>query len=124
MKQISIVLVTMLMATIGCTQSQQRNKRPKLPSAEQIEKMVDELAEQFELTTKQKQNVSSIFNTHFEEVKGMKQMNRENMESIKEGFLDQLTAEIGEDKKEDIKTFMDSKKPDKKNGERPPGREK
>ncbi|MEO9853376.1 MAG: hypothetical protein ABJH72_00655 [Reichenbachiella sp.] len=124
MKYIGIILITIATASIGCSQSQQRQRPHKFPDAAQIEKMVEELSLQLELTDEQKKNVSSLFSTHFEEAKATKQKTRETMEGLRKEFIEQVTAEIGEDKEDEFKTFMKSKRPKGKGGERPPNKDK
>lgn len=122
MKSICVILILLITAAIGHAQPQQRQHPPRFPDAKQVEKMVEELSQQLELTDKEKKNVSSIFNAHFEEAKALREKNRDTMEGLRKSFVEQVTAEIGEDKKEEFKTFMKNKRPKRKGSERPPNK--
>ncbi|MEP2026804.1 MAG: hypothetical protein ABJH98_12830 [Reichenbachiella sp.] len=118
MKYIGIILLTVFATCASYAQPPKGEGPPKGPSAEEIETMVSNLSEQLELTSDQQKNVSAMFNAHFEEIKSTKNKNREAMEVLRNEFIEQITAEIGEDKKKEFQEFMKSQKPERKKREK------
>ena len=121
----SIMLVSMIILITGnCLQAQQRGQQgpPPTPSDDQIEKMVEDLAQALSLTDEQKKQISEKYFAHFEEVeKKMKagRPSRKDMESMKTDFEKEVKLLLTDDQK---KLYDAYKK--KQNQSRPQRRKK
>ncbi len=93
---------------------------PPIPSETQIIKMVDDLSAELSLKEDQKVEILALYNDHFNEVKSSmnsgKRPSREEMESLKEEFEDQVKVILNEDQQDLFDEFV--KKNQKQNNQR------
>ncbi len=103
-------------------QSQQkRNHPPKLPSKVEITKIVKELSEDISLSSEQKNEVSTLFNSHFDEAKTkMKEhetthkMNRAEMDKLRNNFEIRIKSLLNDEQKIGFDNFMKNHKHESK----------
>ena len=110
----TLALVILLLSS-QVTQAQQRGQQgpPPLPNDEQIEAMVDDLSKELSLTAEQEKKVSEKYFTHFEEVeKKMKagRPSREDMESMKIDFKNDVKTVLTDDQKDLYDSFLKKQK--------------
>lgn len=95
---------------------QNRNQPPKPPSTEEVNKMVDELSVKLSLDKVQKQKVSELFAAHFNETRESpnnkeNNMSREEMESKRRNFEEQVKSLLNYGQKVAFDNFMKSRGP-------------
>jgi len=110
---IAVILFTILAGSL--VQAQQRGPQgpPPLPTDEQIEEIVDELATVLSLTDYQTQQVSELYTAHFVEVKkqrdsnrSARETNREEMEQIKKSFEKEVKSLLTKEQQKQFDSFQ------------------
>ncbi len=111
---LSLMSIFMVAGLVG--QPQRGQQSPPIPDTEQIENMVDELAEILALTDQQKSKIQALYSTHFTDVNKLMgnssdRPDREAMEKLKTEFENQIKNLLTDKQIEDYLEFMASKKP-------------
>ena len=113
------LLITALFFLTSNLSAQQRQGQgpPPIPDETQIIKMVDDLSSELSLSDGQKTEILALYQNHFAEVKssmnGGQRPSRENMESLKEEFEDDVKSLLTEDQQEQFDEFMKTRKSQK-----------
>lgn len=88
---------------------------PPIPSDEQIEQLVSDLASELSLTTDQETKILELNKAHFTEVKAKMSSNsrpkREEMEALDAAFEKNVKAELTEGQIAKYEAFMKKQKP-------------
>lgn len=87
----------------------QRQGPPPIPDATQINKMVEDLSSELALTTTQKTKILALYTNHFSEVKTSmngQRKSREEMESQKSKFEEQVKNVLNDNQKELFDNFV------------------
>lgn len=96
-------------------------QKPPVPNEKQVKKMVNELAEELELSDKQETEVLAVYQSHFNEVKdktsGKEKPKREEMDALKSSFQKEVKALLTEEQQSKYKKYMkkqEQRKPKRK----------
>ncbi len=112
---ILIILSTMLSATVLVAQpSQGRQGPPPMPDASKIVEMIEELEQTLNLTPTQKNQITNLYNTHFEEVTGLMEsgkVSRNTMERLKKNFHAQIESVLSEAQFKEFQTLQRTQRP-------------
>lgn len=112
MKTLKSVLVAAFLLVAGFSFAQRPGGQqgpPPLPSDEQIETMVSELAEEIDLNEDQETKILALYKEHFEEVKekvSAGRPDRDEMEEIKEEFEQKVEAELTDEQVEKFEAYQ------------------
>lgn len=118
MKSIKVVLtIVIAVATLGVTNAQNQQRKqgpPPAPSEKQVEKMLVELKDKLKLDDRQSDELTTLFNAHFSEIKenlkeakGQREEHRAKMEAAKKEFEDKVKQILTEEQQ---KLFIDFQK--------------
>lgn len=110
---------------LSAQQHQDRLRPPKPPSAEEVNKMVDELSTNLSLSKSQKKEIFDLFATHFNRIResmGSREGNGspEEMEKKREKFEEQIKSILNDEQKVAFDKFM--KNHDPRSNQRKPKR--
>lgn len=122
--KMNLMLAFLLIGSIAFAQPPGGGQRggqqgpPPIPSEKQIEKMVDELAEEISLLDGQKTMILDAYIDHFEEVEeltsGSSRPDRSKMEALEASFQKKVEAMLTDDQKEAYKAYMKEQSANKK----------
>ena len=109
------LLLAAFLFTAQHLSAQQRGQRgpPPLPNDDQIEKMVEHLAEELSLTSDQEKKVSKIYFSHFEEVEKKMEAGRperKEMEALRTSLETDVKAVLTDDQKPLYDAFVKKQK--------------
>lgn len=115
---IFLIVLIMLCLTINLSAQQkpEREGPPKPPSVVDVNKMVDDLSTTLSLNESQKKVVSDLFTSHFNEIREslenkQEKLSREDMESNRRSFEEQIKNFLTEDQKVEFDKFMKNRGP-------------
>ncbi len=115
-----LLIITIITSFSGIVLAQQNKQKgpPPIPTARQIEKMVNELASELELNKEQKQEISDLYFTHFEGTKkkmeqerSNRDSHREKMDKLRAGFEKEVKAVLTQKQQELFDEFNQKKGP-------------
>ncbi|NPD84130.1 hypothetical protein HNS38_05130 [Lentimicrobium sp. L6] len=85
-------------------------QKPPVPNEKQVKKMVNELAEELELSDKQETEILAVYQSHFNEVKdktsGKEKPKKEEMDALKSSFEKEVKALLSEEQQSKYKTYI------------------
>ncbi|MEM7483839.1 MAG: hypothetical protein AAF348_01395 [Bacteroidota bacterium] len=125
-KSIISFLVVVLAFTVTACGQQQRgggNQRggqqgpPPLPSADEIEKMVGDLADELSLDSDQESTVLTLYTDHFEEAESKTKSgrpDRDEMEKFRENFETEVKAVLTEKQQELFDAYQKKKRKERR----------
>ena len=123
---IFILLITFFPG-LSFAQQQRPQGPPPAPNAEQIEKMLDDLAEKLALSEEQSQIISKLYIAHFDEVKELQESQdesrdsqRKKMDKLKTDFEKQVKEVLTDEQQKQFDEFV--KEQSKRRPRRPEGR--
>lgn len=102
-------MVVILTITMNAQPQGQRQGPPPAPSDEEIETMVDEIAEELALTNDQKTQVEAKYKAHFEEVSTLMKNGRperSKMEKLNSSFEKEVKALLTKEQKKKYETYL------------------
>jgi hypothetical protein len=121
---IALLITTMFFVTINCSAQQRQGQgqgQPPIPNDTQINKMVEDLSAELSLSDAQKTEILALYQNHFAEVKSSmssgEKPSREEMESLKEEFEDDVKSLLNDDQQDLYDEFV--KKNQKQDRQRP-----
>ncbi len=127
-KTASLVMILCLTIISTSTYAQQRGGQgerqqgpPPIPSTKQINKMVSDLADEISLTEQQEEQVLELYTNHFEEIESKTKSGRperDEMESFKRDFENDVRKVLSEDQQELYTSYMKNNRPKRGGGER------
>ena len=126
-KQVSIiwiVLITLLSGNFAQAQKGNKQGPPPVPDAEQVDKMVNKLADDLSLSDDQKNQVKDLYIDHFEQVRAVVEdarPDREVMEALAAEF-EQNVSEVLTDEQNEI--FLEQRENQKRRGGNKGGRQR
>lgn len=97
----------------GGQQGGSQQAPPALPTDDEIEEMVEDIAKEILLSDEQESNVLVLYKEHFEEVEGMTKSgrpDRDEMDELKEDFEDNVNAVLTKDQKKLYKSYLKNNK--------------
>ena len=106
------LLITAMFFLTSNLSAQQRQEQgpPPIPNKTQIDKMVEDLSTELSLSDDQKTEILSLYTDHFAEVKSSmssgQRPSREEMQSLKKEFEDQVKSQLNEDQQDLFDEFM------------------
>ncbi len=116
--KIFLIAFTTLYLSINLSAQQQpeREGPPKPPGAAEVYKMVDDLSITLSLSESQKKEVSDLFINHFNEIRAslenkQEKLSRENMESNRKDFEEQVKKLLNDEQKVEFDKFMKNHRP-------------
>lgn len=121
-KRFNLIIALLFAAIFFLTTSlsaQQRQGQgpPPIPNETQINKMVEDLSVELSLTDAQKTEILSLYTDHFNDVqKSMangERISREEMESLKKEFEDEVKSLLNENQQDLYEEFIKNNKPQK-----------
>lgn len=124
-KRFNLIIALLFAAIFFLTTSlsaQQRQGQgpPPIPNETQINKMVEDLSVELSLTDAQKTEILSLYTDHFNDVqKSMangERISREEMESLKKEFEDEVKSLLNENQQDLYEEFIKNNKPQKNQG--------
>lgn len=118
---ISLLIAAIFFLTSSLSaQQRQEQGPPQVPNETQINKMVEDLSAQLSLSNGQKTKILGLYKNHFAEVKSSmssgERPNREEMESLKEEFEDDVKSLLNEEQKDLFDEFINKNKPQQSKG--------
>ena len=113
-KYVLIALVLIISTNTSYTQNHGRQGPPPIPDSSSVEKMVDNLAIELELSVAQKDKVSGLYTEHFDLMRQMveenkvtgKKASRKAMESIKTDFESNVNAVLTKDQQKKYEEYI------------------
>lgn len=117
-----LILVSLaILFSVTFAQAQPQGKQqgpPPLPNDEQIEKMVNDLSSELDLSETQEKQVSEFYFAHFEEVEavtddGKSRPDREVMEQMKKDFETDVKSVLTKDQQKEFDAYMKKKESQK-----------
>lgn len=85
-----------------------------MPDASKIVEMIEELEQTLNLTPTQKNQITNLYNTHFEEVTGLMEsgkVSRNTMERLKKNFHAQIESVLSEAQFKEFQTLQRTQRP-------------
>ncbi len=110
----------MIASTQLFAQPKQGHQPPRIPDAEQIEKMVDKMSTELNLNDQQKVKMLGLFKAHFVDVealmenhKDQNRSQRQEMETLRKQFETEVKKNLTEDQAIDFDEFRKNNRPQK-----------
>ncbi len=118
---LSVLALSFVLLFSGMTFAQSpqggKQQKPPVPNEKQVKKMVNELAEELDLSDKQETEVLAVYQNHFDEVKdktsGDNKPKREEMEAMKSSFEKEVKALLSEEQQTKFENYMKERKQNK-----------
>ncbi|MGB5434823.1 MAG: hypothetical protein WBM98_02950 [Maribacter sp.] len=114
-----LLIAVLIVSTTACGQQRSGQQGPPaLPTADEIEEMVSDLADGISLDEVQEENILELYNAHFEEVKQKMKSgrpDRKEMESLRTDFEKEVNAILSDEQQE---LYMDYQKKNCPKGKR------
>ena len=110
---IALLITTMFFVTTNCSAQQRQGQgqgQPPIPNDTQINKMVEDLSAELSLTEAQSAKILGLYSDHFAEVKELmksQRKSREEMESKKAVFEDEIKNLLNEERQDLFDEFME-----------------
>lgn len=109
--KVLFVLVAMFTSSIIYAQPQNGGQQgpPPLPNAKQIKEMVSKLADEISLSETQEEQVLNLYTLHFQEVEEKTengQPNREEMETLKTTFENNVKAVLTKEQQKEFDVYI------------------
>lgn len=123
---IALLITAMFFLTSNLSAQQRQGQGqeqgpPPIPSETQINKMVEDLSTELSLSDGQKTEILSLYTDHFAEVKSSmrsgQRPSREEMQSLKKEFEDQVKSQLNENQQDLFDEFV--KKNQKQDRQKP-----
>ena len=121
---IALLITAMFFLTSNLSAQQRQGQEqgpPPIPNKTQIDKMVEDLSTELSLSDDQKTEILSLYTDHFAEVKSSmssgQRPSREEMQSLKKEFEDQVKSQLNEEQQDLFDEFM--KKNQKQDRQKP-----
>ncbi len=125
--QITSMLVIFVLAitNVSCAQDERKAGPPPIPDAEKVNKMVDNLANELDLSGEQKEEVASIFNNHFDSMREKTEISkktgerpsREVMEKQKQDFENEVKSVLTQEQQQKFDAHMKKMRNHQKSGQ-------
>ena len=123
-----VLLITALIFLTGSLSAQQKQEQgpPPIPNETQINKMVEDLSAELSLREGQKIEILALYQNHFTEVKSSmssgQRPSREDMESLKEEFEDEVKNLLNAEQQDLYEEFIKKNKPQNRQDNQRPQR--
>ena len=118
-------MALVLFIYINSSNAQNRSQQgpPPIPDKSSVEKIVNNLATELELSKDQKEKVSDLYTEHFDTARQMveeskvtgKKPNRNTMESLKSDFESDVKAVLTKEQQKEFKQYMSKMKNHRQN---------
>lgn len=108
---ITLIIAAMIFLTINLSAQQRQGQGPpQIPNESQIVKIVDDLSSELSLNGDQKTEILALYQDHFAEVKSSmssgQRPNRDEMESLKSDFEDDVKNILNDEQEELFTEYM------------------
>ncbi len=124
--KIIVSIIMLFTITFANAQNRSPQQPPRLPDSAQIEKMVNELANELTLTETQKVQVKELHFAHFNEAKAQMEKNKaqheknkETMNASRKEFEAQIGELLNDEQKVLLEEYMKNKRPPQKGNQKP-----
>ncbi len=112
-----LMLTSMLFAQPG----QDRKGPPPMPNKAQIADIIEDLDATLNLSKAQRVKISSLYNTHFEEVEELMErgdVSRQTMQTMRKHFESQVEAVLSKSQIKAYQKFQEDRRPQQRGGRR------
>lgn len=122
-KYIAMALVLFMYTNSSNAQNHSQQGPPPIPDKSSVEKIVNNLAIELELSKDQKEKVSNLYTEHFDTMRDMteeskvtgKKPHRKTMEILKSDFESNVKAVLTKDQQKKFKQYMNKMKNHRQN---------
>lgn len=117
---IALIISSLFFLTANLSAQHQQGKGPRqIPNESRINKMVDNLSAELSLNDGQKTEILALYIDHFDEAKSLmnneQRPSREEMESLRAEFEDDVKSLLTEEQQEEFDDFLKNNDSQRKN---------